>query len=195
MQQYELSEVQRAAFETGLAGVRERLALARAVQVLPSPKRRMASISELRRRSLAVSILGKKLLKSRGDFDDPAMRELEAAAASFPDGYPATHNELDNAIFLHRWLEQAATVNKIAKAAEAKFATRLKSVKSRPKIREWLIGDALPDLYRQVFQRRFPLTRGGPAMGFLRECLKALGEETADDETILTMRRNATKCE
>jgi hypothetical protein len=195
MQEYTLSDAQQAAFEVGLASVRERLELARAMQVLPSPKRRIASISDLRRCSMAVSVLRKKLLKSRGDFDDPAMRELEAAAFSLPVGYPETHGELDNAAFLHRWLEQAEVVREIAKVAERNLAARLKPRKDRPKIREWLIGGVLPALYSQVFQRRFPLTRGGPAMGFIRHCLDALGEGTADDETIMTLRRNATKCE
>jgi hypothetical protein len=126
-----------------------------------------------------------------------AREDICFAAGTFPKGFSDRHSEADDLAFVSRWFELAQTIEAITNAALAgsrapdqQSVMRLLRGGSVPAYRQRLLGRILPTLFEKIFERKFPITRGGMGMRFVQYCLERLGEPLAQDETIRTCIRN-----
>jgi hypothetical protein len=176
-----LSDDRKAALDKALAGLKEDLPMLCDIGNAPSFKSRQSVISGVIKHVHALRIFANSTKKP----ERSARKDICFAAGIFPKGFSDRHSEADDSAFVWRWFEQAQTIEAIANAALAKKIVRLlRGGYDAPPYRQHLIGGILPVLFEKIFQRKFPITRGGMGMKFIRYCLERLGERTVEDETI-----------
>jgi hypothetical protein len=127
---------------------------------------------------------------SRNKPEQNALQDICFAAGTFPEGFADRHGEDDDFTFVWRWFKQAESIEAIGKAALDRPIVGLLRGKYVAPYRKGLIGTILPELFERIFHGKFPTTRDGKGMKFVRHCLEQLGEDKATDETILTCIRN-----
>jgi hypothetical protein len=189
----ELSGEQIAALDTELACLEAKLPVLRAINDAPSFERRQTIIS-----GVIKHVRGLRMFAScKNEPERFAREDVCFAAGTFPEGFSDRHSEADDLAFVWRWFEQAQTIEAIANAALAgpiapdqQFVMRLLRGGLVPPYRQHLVGGILPTLFEKIFERKFPITRGGLGMRFVQYCLERLGEPRAEDETIRTCIRN-----
>ena len=193
-----LSAEQLLAFRDGIAKVKSRGPIWRALQEPPTLKQKQNAIAKFRKDLDAIrrfAQLGSQKDEGREgqpprrhNKSDVAIRDILlgadlAAELADTEEDALTGGHLDVA----EWLAGAEKINALAKQLdEALRAPQKKSKRAGPvpvAPRTRLIGMALPNLYAKVFGRRFSPNRA-PDIEFVQTCLALLGETKAGENFI-----------
>jgi hypothetical protein len=178
-----LSAEQLLAFRDGIAKVKSRGPIWRALQKRPTLKQKQETILKFRNNLDAVVRFYRSDVKADVAIRDILLGADLAAELADTEEDALTGGHLDVA----EWLAGAEKINALAKRLnEALHAPQKKSKRAGPvpvAPRTRLIGMALPNLYAKVFGRRFSPNRA-PDIEFVQTCLALLAETKAGENFI-----------
>jgi hypothetical protein len=178
-----LPEEQLLAFKDGIAKLKSRSPIWRALQERPTVKQKQKAISKFKKCLDAILRFERSDVKADVAVRDMLLGADLAAELADTEKDALAGGHLDVA----EWLAGAEKINALAKRLEKALHSPVKNSKQAGPVpvapRARLIGMDLPNLYAKVFGRKFSPTRTLD-LEFVQTCLALLGETPAGGEFV-----------
>jgi hypothetical protein len=160
--------------------MKKRLPYSRKLHDLPALEARQKRLTQIFKLVARVADFGSQ----KTNVDKIAIRDLQLAAGIFSEPTANVHSERDDTSFVQRWFRQAKAIQTIVEAALKYPVDPTRGIEIPP-FQQTLVARILPSLFRKVFGRRLPITRGGVGIQFIGCCLRTLGEPVPPEETVV----------